>query len=108
MCVDEAQGWKCSVFRLMGRKVHAQLGQQMRETVKVHSEDLNFISQHLGLSQVFNQEQMYLLVQFSLEKKRLRRPHSSLPVSKGSLQESWGRIICQGNVVLEQGVMALN
>lgn len=42
--------------------MHARLGQQTRETVKVYSEDPNFISQHLGLLQVFNQKQMYLLV----------------------------------------------
>jgi len=37
------------------------------------------------------------------EEKALGRPHNSLPVSEGGLQERWRGIFLQGPVVIRQG-----
>lgn len=42
------------------------------------------------------------------EKKVLRIPYNSPPITKGGLQETWERDFLQGHVGLGQGEMALN
>ena len=42
------------------------------------------------------------------EEKALGRPSCGLPVPEGSLQRSWRVTYYKGNVVIGQGVMAIN
>ena len=61
-----------------------------------------------GLEHLSYEDRLRLGIVPPGEEKPLRRPYSSLPVPKGTLQESWKRDFLQGHVVTEQGVMALN